>query len=116
MLTHEELDRIVNNITAPGVEVRLHCGPGEGHYLQVHCTRPDAVTGEIAEGSGGKYYVSLFSTESEVVQKALGAVLAYHEHEVRETFHYEGVALFNPHIDVRAHMEIAGRQSVRSPA
>lgn len=51
--------------------------------------------------NGRKWYLSEHMTESEVVMTALLAVLKFEEHEAREAFAYEGVAIFGPHLNVR---------------
>jgi hypothetical protein len=81
---------------------------GDGAYLQV--AFKDA-TGQA--WTGRKWYVSLHSVESEVVQTALKAVLTALEHEAREAFKYKGFAIFGPHHDVNAMLNIA--QQHREP-
>jgi len=85
-------------------------------YFQVEVERPDVNTGEPGVGRSGKGYLSPSQTESELVQMALGMFLGYDAHEIREAFEYEGVNLFHPHIDVRAHMEAASHYAHREPA
>lgn len=57
-------------------------------------------SGEPMSWTGRKWYVSPFSTVSEVVQTALAAVLMAAEHELREQFTYQGVRVFDPHMDL----------------
>lgn len=82
-------------------------------FLQLQHYRPDTFTGEMRWGGGGKSYLSPFMTTSEIVRRALGAAIAYEEHEVREEFKYRGVRIFGPHIDVEALVEVAERLDVR---
>jgi hypothetical protein len=88
-------------------------------YLQLWHTRPDAVTGNTGEGRGGKRYLSPHMTDSEIVRSALGACLAYEEHEVREFFkyapdeEYEPRAIFGPHGDVNQLYRVADILDVR---
>lgn len=84
-------------------------------YLQVECDRADTFTGEIGVGRGGKFYLSPYMTESEVVQGAFGLFKGYEEHETREAFTWCGRRVFGPHIDVRALWEVADTLSVREP-
>ncbi len=49
-----------------------------------------------------KWYVSQHSTDSEIVQTALKAVLTAEEHEAREHFLYRGRTIFGPHHSVDA--------------
>lgn len=62
---------------------------------------------------GRKWYVSPHATDSEIVQTALMAVIAAEEHEAREHFLVDGQAIFGPHHDVNALIDI--KQDVRSP-
>lgn len=64
-------------------------------YLQVQCF--DA-NGQPQHGR--KWRLSAHMTDSEVVQTALAAVLAFEEHEAREAFRYRGLAIFSPHWNV----------------
>lgn len=82
-------------------------------YVQLEHERPDAFTGKIGVGRGGKSYLSRWMTPSEVVRRCLGLALAYEEHEVREFFQYRGKRVFGPHIDVEALVEVADRLDVR---
>jgi len=82
-------------------------------YLQVECRRPDAKTGEMGLGRGGKAYLSEHMTDSELVRLAFGLFLKYEEHECREWFRFDDRAVFGPHIDVRALFEAAERLEKR---
>ncbi len=66
--------------------------------IQARLYREDVETLAMSWGSGGKFYVSPWSTREEIVQKALGACLAYANHEVRERFLWRGRRIFGPHI------------------
>jgi len=112
MLSLSQMKEVVEWTACEPYAVTLFRSDG-GLYMQVSAVTPDPVSGELTQRRGAKLQVSKYSTESELVQKALGAVLAFSEHEIREHFSYRGVHLFNPHIDVRAHMEIADRQVFR---
>ena len=112
MLTLSQMKEVVAWTECEPYAVTLFRDDGS-LYMQVSAVLPDPVTGDVSQHRGAKLLVSKYSTESELVQKALGAILAFEEHEIREKFRYRGVALFNPHIDVRAHMEIANRQVFR---
>jgi hypothetical protein len=49
---------------------------------------------------GRKWLLSEHMTDSEVVQTAFKAVMAAEEHEARETFLVDGVAVLGPHFDL----------------
>lgn len=65
--------------------------------------------------TGRKWFVSPHMCDSEFVQTALRAVLAAHEHEVRESFFYKGQPIFGPHfnVDFLAETLASGRKGVR---
>jgi len=90
-------------------------------FVQLQHYRPDAFTGAMAWGHGGKSYLSPHMTEGELVRRLLGAALAYEEHEVREFFMWrpEGTEpgeerrVFGPHISVSALWDVADQLDVR---
>lgn len=67
---------------------------GNGFLLNVAFTAPEGLQ------KGRKWYISPYSTRSEVVQTVLKAVLTALEHEAREQFLYDGEAIFGPHFDI----------------
>lgn len=50
------------------------------------------------EQHGRKWMLSKYMTPDEVRQTAFAALLAFHEHELREAFTYKGVAILGPHL------------------
>jgi hypothetical protein len=88
-------------------------------FIQLQHWRPDAVTGEMKWGGGGKRYLSSFMTPSEIARQALGLALGYEEHEVREFFKYrptldaEPRAIFGPHIAIDSLWDVADELDVR---
>lgn len=78
-------------------------------YLQVECERPDVFTKEMGVGRGGKAYLSEHMTGSEIARLAYGLFAAYEEHECREFFRVDGVAVFGPHIALEA-LLVAGKE------
>lgn len=83
-------------------------------YYQVHCKRPDAYTGEVGWGYGGKAYLSPHANEAELVRTAFALFKAYDEHEVREGFRWKGRAIFGPHISVEALWEASEHLDFRN--
>lgn len=75
---------------------------GDRPYLQIAAQKPDNRTGLLKDLKGRKWFLSYHMTRSEVVQTVLFAVLAFVEHEARETFKYDGFSIFDPHYDVDA--------------
>ena len=90
---------------------------GDGYYIQIVYTEEDVITGEVAEQHGRKWYVSSWATRGEVVQTAFKAALTSAEHQVREWFRYKGEAIFGPHHDLDALVEICreGKVEYREP-
>ena len=70
-------------------------------------------TGKPLAWVGRKWRLSSHMTDSEVVQTGLKAVLTALEHEARESFRFRGVAVYGPHIDVYALLEVAQRVDAR---
>lgn len=83
---------------------------GAGYLLQV-CFRANVeehgAPTTIDTVRGRKWYVSSFTTDSEIVQTALKAVLTALEHEARENFLFDGRAVFGPHYRVERLHELA---------
>ena len=73
---------------------------GSRIYLQIHAVDKCSETGEPYAWTSRKWFISKHMTKSEVIQTALKAVLTAVEHEAREHFKYEGLAIFGPHYDV----------------
>lgn len=85
-------------------------------YLQVVFLAPDNDGGEFATWSqqkGRKWTISEHATDAEIVSTALKAVLTALEHEAREQFTFDGVAIFNPHIDLEALKSMATKTVFR---
>jgi len=109
--TFEDIREIINNLSCEilgnDLLIRFENHPDtERMFVQVGAKRKCAYTGEMGEGFGGKYEVSVFSTEDEIVKKVLSGCLAYAEHEIREGFLYKGKRLFNPHMKIDTLMGI----------
>lgn len=86
--------------------------PEDGRiYLQCAYEAPCAVTGEVKEWHGRKWYLSRHMTEDEIVKTAFAAVKATVEHEAMEGFRFGEDRVFNPHASFRALIE-AGKQQV----
>jgi hypothetical protein len=103
MLTFEDLLFIIDsieykdwqfvlggNIERPFLQIQFHAKdnselwPDEENHLQ-YCR---------------KWQLSKHMCKSEVIRTAWKAVLAAEEHEAAEKFRYNGVDLFNPHLDL----------------
>lgn len=72
------------------VEVKLDASERARPYIQISRNG----------WNGRKWFLSEHMTESEVVMTALKSCLTFEEHEAREAFKYEGVAVAGPHLNV----------------
>lgn len=111
------IDRLTR--IADDIELGMDCSvrveeDAKGCFVQIRCYRRDVITGEMGYGFGGKAYPSEHATLSELVQMIFGLYRGYWEHEVRETFKYQGLRVYGPHISVEALMTVARNVDVRS--
>lgn len=84
-------------------------------YLQLQVQRPDVFTGEIGTGYSGKAYLSEHMTDSEISRVLIGLCLGYEEHEVREFFKIDEVAVYGPHIALDALITAGKELDFRQP-
>src|SRR5262249_33809654 len=102
-MTLDDLKAITADIRCEvgGINWQIHCGEmGRGYFVQLRYLEPDVETGDPADQHGRKWYVSPYSTKSEIVQTVLKACLTSAEHMVREHFTYKGERILGPHFDV----------------
>lgn len=81
---------------------------GDGFFVQV------AFGADGRPQYGRKWYVSRYATVSETLQTLLLAVITAAEHEVREKFLVDGLAIFGPHIDHEALAEASQKRELRA--
>lgn len=74
--------------------------------LQACYEEPDAYTGVVEIQKTRKWMVSTHATKSEIIQTAFKCALTSYEHRCREGFKYKDKAIFGPHFDVDALVEI----------
>lgn len=79
---------------------------GNGAYVQVQYYEPCVDTGEHMLQCARKWYISLYSTESEVVETCFKALRTSNEHVLKEHFTYKGRRVYSPHFDVNARIEL----------
>jgi len=91
----------------------LVCMGHSESYIQWRFAGHCSVTGEYRTWPCRKHRISEYMTESELVQTAFAAALQAEEHECREFFKYAGVAVFGPHISVRALLDAAQKLDAR---
>lgn len=108
-MTQEEILAVLDNVRFDAWIFQLQKRQ-DGFFLNVEFTNPN--THEVWKGR--KWYVSPYSTKSEVVQTAFKAVLTALEHEVREAFLYKKKPIFGPHYDVDALVHVCDQKDVRT--
>lgn len=117
-----DLISILSYVYYPGFEF-AYGTMGEGYFVQVKFVAPDSrdkwdpVHGEpeSVAWSGRKWYISRYSTRSEIVNTCFKAVITALEHEAREQFKYKGVSIYQPHMDVEVLREVAQEKVTREP-
>jgi hypothetical protein len=99
MIALPDLTRTLARITTPFGAFRMG-DDGPALWLQFSLEAPDETsdcTGPV-RWRGRKWRISKHSTEREIVGTAFLALTTALEHEARESFRYEGAAVFGPHI------------------
>lgn len=88
--------------------------PDDGRiYLQVEYTAPCTKTGKEEPWKGGKHYLSDHMTEDEIVKKVYVAFEMAVKHEVMEGFKFDGIIVFNPHVNFRALLTVSDQEIKR---
>lgn len=110
---------LAGRITYPGLEIevvhetaghrdlpeRLHCG----FYLRVACHEGRCnTTGAPMRWNGRKFRLSRHMTHMEFVNTAFLAIVTALEHEARELFRVDGVALMDSHRDLERTLAFMG--------
>ena len=89
-LTFEEVRAILDQIKYPGHTIRLEV-KGDGFLVQLRYMEEDVENpeGPAIEQAARKWYVSSFSTTTEIVETVYGACLRSAKHRVREHFTWQ---------------------------
>jgi hypothetical protein len=101
----EDVRAIVAEVKFMDREFRIE-PMGHGYFLQVQYMEADVETGEMALQRARKWYVSPFSTETEIVETAFKACRVSMDHVLKEHFTYLGRRVYSPHFDIRARVEL----------
>ncbi len=103
-----EMREVIGRVSYPGLAFVVKGTSLGDCYLQVEATVPDVCgDGAARVMHGRKWRLSSYMTDSELVQTALMAVLAWLEHEAREQFLYKGRPVLGPHFSVDRLWELA---------
>lgn len=78
-------------------------------YIQMEYTDICRTTQEERVWRGRKFQISEHMTDDEIVKTAYVAFEACVKHEVMEGFTFNGVCIFNPHIDYKALMSVSDK-------
>lgn len=78
---------------------------GDGFLIQVRGHLPNNnkgnVIGQLELQSGGKYYISSYAIDDEVVSTVWKAFQDFVIHEARECFLFKGERIFSPHFPIQ---------------
>lgn len=85
-------------------------------YLQIQFVAADNMTGVPERQYCRKWQLTEHMTPTELVRTVHLAVIQAELHELDEQFKYKGKAIYNPHTDVEALVEIADRHDCRTPS
>jgi len=99
-LTRAEVEAIVGRITVPDLSVEV-IDINDLMFLRVWQMAPNNDTGnEVLKMDGNLVLVEWQHSANDVIRMAFKACLSYLEHEFRERFRYDGVAVLHAHPDV----------------
>jgi hypothetical protein len=85
-------------------------------YLQLVYYAPCTKTQEHLEWKSRKWYLSEFMTDDEIVKTAYCAFEAAVKHEIMEGFKFDGVIVFNPHVNFRDLLAVSHNEIKRTQA
>lgn len=105
MMTKEEIERIVANVTFLD-RTFLLMPKGDGFLLQLSYREEDVVTHEMAEQKSRKHYISPHMTETEIVETALLCAERSMMHVVHEHFAYKGRLVHSPHFAIEGRLRL----------
>lgn len=71
-----------------------------GYLIRTTFQRPDRDTGKVERGFGRWWHVPDGTTPDAIVKTAYAAARLILEHELMESFRYDGVRIFDPHHDL----------------
>lgn len=104
--TIEQVRAIVENVSFKDRTFRV-LQKGDGFLLQLEYFEADIETGKVERQRARKWYLSPYSTETEIVETAFKACRTSMEHVLKEHFLYEGQRVYSPHFNIRARVDLA---------
>lgn len=108
MWTLPNLIALIDLVKYPGLTFTVRPIGMFSYVLYVEAEEVDHTTGKPVKMSGRKFLIPCDMTKDDVVRTCFVAVMAWVEHEARESFSYRGAAIFEPHFDV-------DEQAMRAP-
>lgn len=116
LLSHVSLSIFGQNLFIRADEDKKHEDPKNGKrvFIQVFYHAPCTKNNSIEEWKGGKYYLSEYMTEDEIIKKAWVAFEAAVKHELMEGFKFDNIVVFNPHVNFRELLKISHLEVTRS--
>jgi len=105
--TERQIRTILDNIQFQDRRFRL-LRKGDGFLVQVEYEEADIdIPGSAPTlQRGRKWYVSPFSTETEIVETAFKALRISNDHVLKEHFLYKGHRVYSPHFQIEARIEM----------
>lgn len=117
-LTREQVQNILNAVQFKDRKFLL-LDKGDGFLIQMEYFEPDVEKpgSDPVSQKTRKWYVSPFSTESEVVETCWAMVKRSQEHVASEHFTYKGRRVYSQHFDINARMDMCDDEmfDVREP-
>jgi hypothetical protein len=111
--TKEEVQSILANIEFMDRKIIL-LDKEDGFLLQVQYYELDIDDPSSTEPSlqkARKWYLSPYSTDTEVVETAFKACRVSMEHVLKEHFLYKGRRVYSPHFDIEARIKMCDNKS-----
>jgi len=110
-MSNNRLEHLVSQVTCGKFEFIVRYDNGRG-YIQIQCNDTCTTTGNPYRWNGRKWFLSEYMTDSEIVQTCWAAAKMAMEHELRETFKWDGEPIYRPHFDIKALHEISRNNRV----
>ena len=71
-----------------------------GCFLQVESIVEDVQSGDLTRQRGRKWFIEKEATVDDIIRTGFKAVVTWEEHELRESFYFDGERVFGPHFDI----------------
>lgn len=106
-MTIFEMQAILDRISyKSGWEFQI-CRKDETIYLQIEFTAKCPISNNDEKWKSRKWLMSEHMTDAEIVQTVFKAVMTVEEHEAREMFRFDNLAIYGPHLSLEALKENA---------